>query len=99
MEVPDEIDRDDDRRDARDRGRDDDRRDRDDDRRDLSRDRDRDDRDRFRDWAREREERRTSVDELRRTDQAVAAWTAALDLYRADDVAAGVAECEARLAR
>ena len=40
-----------------------------------------------------------SLDELRRTDQAVAAWTAALDLYRADDVAAGVAECEARLAR
>ncbi len=67
-------DRDDDRRDSsRERGRDDDRRDardrgRDDDRRDVSRDRDRDDRDRFRDWAREREERRTSVDELRRTE-------------------------------
>ncbi|HEX5778885.1 MAG TPA: OmpA family protein [Xanthobacteraceae bacterium] len=63
-----ERDRDDDRRDARDRGRDDDRRDRDDDRRDVSRDRDRGDRERFRDWAREREERRTSVDELRRTE-------------------------------
>ncbi len=59
--------RDDDHKDTRDRGRDDDRRDtsrgRDDDRRDASRDRER-----SREWTREREQRRTSVEELSRTE-------------------------------
>lgn len=38
-----------------------------------------------------------ALDDLRRTAQADAAWTQARDLYAADGVAAGVAECEARL--
>lgn len=39
-----------------------------------------------------------ALDDLRRTAQAEAAWTQARDLYVADGVAAGAAECEARLA-
>lgn len=39
-----------------------------------------------------------SLDGLRRASAATAAWTAARDLYAAAGVAAGVAECEARLA-
>ena len=38
-----------------------------------------------------------ALDALRRRDAAVAAWTEARDLYEAAGVAAGVAECEARL--
>ena len=40
-----------------------------------------------------------ALEDLRRPDQAVAAWTEARALYAAAEVAAGVAECEARLAR
>ena len=39
-----------------------------------------------------------ALDDLRRPDQAAAVWTEARDLYAAEGVAAGVAECEARLA-
>jgi hypothetical protein len=39
-----------------------------------------------------------SLDGLRRPDAATAAWTEARDLYAEAGVAAGVAECEARLA-
>ena len=39
-----------------------------------------------------------ALDELRRPEQAAAVWTQARDLYAAEGVAAGVAECEARLA-
>lgn len=38
-----------------------------------------------------------ALDDLRRPDQAVAVWVEARDLYAAEGVAAGVAECEARL--
>lgn len=38
-----------------------------------------------------------ALDALRRPDPAVAAWTAARDLYADAGVAAGVAECERRL--
>jgi hypothetical protein len=64
-------DRDDDRRDTSRERRDDDKRDardRDNDRRDTSRERRDDDRERSRNWAREREQRRTSVEELSRTE-------------------------------
>lgn len=39
-----------------------------------------------------------ALDDLRRPDQAAAVWIEARDLYAAEGVAAGVAECEARLA-
>ncbi len=39
-----------------------------------------------------------ALDSLRRVEPARLAWTAARDLYRDAGVAAGVAECEARLA-
>jgi len=38
-----------------------------------------------------------ALDDLRRPDQAIAVWTEARDLYDAEGVAAGVAECAARL--
>ncbi|WP_439478084.1 hypothetical protein [Brevundimonas sp.] len=40
-----------------------------------------------------------ALDQLRREEPAIAAWTAARDLYAAVEVAAGVAECEQRLRR
>ena len=40
-----------------------------------------------------------SLDGLRRPDAATAAWTEARDLYAEAGVAAGVSECETRLAR
>lgn len=41
--------------------------------------------------------RALALDGLRRPNQAVGVWTEARDLYAAAEVAAGVAECEARL--